>query len=161
MPRIGKSVTDLIQDVVGCTCPCDAIWRRKIWSTLVQMLDGTKPLPEPILAYHQWGPLAFILGYCLLESHYINPEVVLEIYTFEITTLLIHHCDALIFILALMDTEIKQGIPIIENIDDYGWLRLHENNFLTENDIYFCGIYLLPGVVRALLRNTLKLSRTL
>ena len=112
MPRIGKSVTDLIQDVVGCTCPCDAIWRRKIWSTLVQMLDGTKLLPEPIMACHQWGPLAFLLGYCLLESH-INPEVVKEIYTFEITTLLIHHCDGLIFILALMDTEIKQGIPII------------------------------------------------
>ena len=25
--------------------------------------EGTKPLPEPMLTYHQWGPVAFIRGY--------------------------------------------------------------------------------------------------
>ena len=25
--------------------------------------DGTKPLPEPMLTYHQWGPVTFICGY--------------------------------------------------------------------------------------------------
>ena len=25
--------------------------------------DGTKPLPEPMLTYHQWGPVTFTWGY--------------------------------------------------------------------------------------------------
>ena len=38
--------------------PSDAIWRWRSWSTLVQVMaclfpDGTKPLPEPMLTYHQ------------------------------------------------------------------------------------------------------------
>ena len=36
----------------------DTIWRQKSGSTLVP--DGTKPLPEPMLTYHQQGPVAFI-----------------------------------------------------------------------------------------------------
>ena len=49
-------------------------------------------------------------------------------------------------ILALIDTEIKKGITIVENNIEYGiWLRLHKNYFMTENDIYLCGIYLPPG----------------
>ena len=44
-------------------------------------------------------------------------------------------------ILALIDTEIKKGITIVENNNEYGiWLRLHKNYFMTENDIYLCGI---------------------
>ena len=35
-------------------CTSDAIWRYKSKSTLAQELpDGTKPLPEPVLTYHQ------------------------------------------------------------------------------------------------------------
>ena len=49
-------------------------------------------------------------------------------------------------ILVLIDTEIKKGITIVENNNEYGiWLRLHKNYFMTENDIYMCGIYLPPG----------------
>ena len=29
--------------------------------------DGTKPLPEAMLTSHQWGPVAFIPGWCLFE----------------------------------------------------------------------------------------------
>ena len=29
--------------------------------------DGTKPLPEPTLTYHQRGRLTFIPGYCVVE----------------------------------------------------------------------------------------------
>ena len=32
------------------------------WSTLTNMPDGTKPLSEPMLIYHQWGPVIFISG---------------------------------------------------------------------------------------------------
>ena len=47
--------------------------------------DGTQPLPEPILAYHQRHPLAFSPGRWLLEYWRYHPQVVFEIYIFEIT----------------------------------------------------------------------------
>ena len=48
--------------------------------------------------------------------------------------------------LPIVDTEIKKRTTIIENINDNGiWLKLLKNHFMTENDIYLCGIYLPPG----------------
>ena len=46
----------------------DAIWRHRSGSTLALVIcngllpDGTKPLPEPTLTYHQEGPVIFIWG---------------------------------------------------------------------------------------------------
>ena len=42
------------------------------------MYDGTKPLPEPMLTYHQRDPLTF-------NTQDINPQEVLEVYAFKIT----------------------------------------------------------------------------
>ena len=43
--------------------PSDAIWRQWSWTTLAQVMallpDGTKPLPEPMLTYHQRGSVAY------------------------------------------------------------------------------------------------------
>ena len=39
--------------------PSDTIWRWRSWSGN----DGTKPLPEPMLTYYQWSPVAFIWGH--------------------------------------------------------------------------------------------------
>ena len=41
--------------------PSDTIWRPRSGSTLDQeMADGTKPLPQPMLTYNQWGPVTLI-----------------------------------------------------------------------------------------------------
>ena len=40
--------------------------------------DGTKPLPEPMLTYHQQGPMAFITGWSSLK--YLSHQIVFEIY---------------------------------------------------------------------------------
>ena len=44
----------------------DAIWWQRSGSTLAQVMaccvTDTKPLPEPMLTYHQWSPVTFILG---------------------------------------------------------------------------------------------------
>ena len=48
---------------VNSLWPTDAIWHQRSWSILVpQVPDGTKPLrlPEPMLIYHKWDPLALI-----------------------------------------------------------------------------------------------------
>ena len=50
---------------VNSTTPSDALWCNKTWSTLVQVMacllpDGSKSSSEPMLIYHQWGPLVFI-----------------------------------------------------------------------------------------------------
>ena len=46
--------------------PSDAIWWQDIWVNIGSgnglLPDGTKPLPEPMLTYHQWGLVAFIWG---------------------------------------------------------------------------------------------------
>ena len=45
----------------------DAIWRHNwvnIGSCNVFLPDGTKPLPEPMLTYHQWSCIAFIYNQC-------------------------------------------------------------------------------------------------
>ena len=38
----------------------------EIWVNIVSgnglLPDGTKPLPEPMLTYHKYGPMTFILG---------------------------------------------------------------------------------------------------
>ena len=53
--------------------PSDAIWRQRSESTLAQvMADGTKPLPEPMLTYHQWGSLRFIWGQ--FHKRYLSHE---------------------------------------------------------------------------------------
>ena len=63
-------------------------------------------------------------------------------------------------ILALIDTEINKGITIVENNNEYGiWLRLHKSYFMTENDIYLCGIYLTPGDSPYAIKKFLKLWR--
>ena len=38
----------------------DEAWSRDLYSALAALPDGTKPLPEPMLTYHQEGPVAFI-----------------------------------------------------------------------------------------------------
>ena len=46
--------------------PGDAIWRHRSESTLAQVImlpDGTDPLPDPMLTYYLYGPVAFIWGY--------------------------------------------------------------------------------------------------
>ena len=49
--------------IVNSLWPSDTIWRQRSWSTLAQgnglLPDGTKPLPEPMLTYHQLGRVAF------------------------------------------------------------------------------------------------------
>ena len=44
--------------------PNDPIWRQRSGSILAQVMTycpyGTKPLPEPMLTKHQWGPVMFI-----------------------------------------------------------------------------------------------------
>ena len=53
----------------------DAIWRHrtKIWVDIGSgnglLPDGTKPLPEPMLTYHMYGPMTFIWGQIYL-SHW-------------------------------------------------------------------------------------------
>ena len=38
--------------------------------------DSTKPLPQPMLTYNQWDPLAFIPGQCLLGyPRYQSPKL--------------------------------------------------------------------------------------
>ena len=45
--------------------PSDAIWHLRTWLTQVQVMvchglpEGMKPLPEPVLTYHQLGLVAF------------------------------------------------------------------------------------------------------
>ena len=52
---------------VNSLWPCDAIRWQGTESTLAQVtaccLMGIKPLPEPMLTYHQQGPVAFIGGH--------------------------------------------------------------------------------------------------
>ena len=56
------------------------------WLHMVLEILSTKPLPKPVLIYHQPGPLAFIQNFDL-NNQDINPQVVLEIYTFETTAI--------------------------------------------------------------------------
>ena len=57
----GIPIDGLVQDwdiqCIGALWPSDAIWRHTSGSTLAQVmawcLKGTKPLPEPMLTYHQ------------------------------------------------------------------------------------------------------------
>ena len=46
--------------------------------------DGTKPLPEPTLTYHQRGHLTFIPGYCVVEFSRHQYSMCMTIYTLEI-----------------------------------------------------------------------------
>ena len=39
----------------------------QIMACCALLANGIKPLPELMLAHHQWGPLAFIPGQCFLE----------------------------------------------------------------------------------------------
>ena len=50
--------------------------------------DGTKPIPEPILTDHQWGPLAFSWGQLNLKcSRYQSPKCSVKItHWYEIAT---------------------------------------------------------------------------
>ena len=43
---------------VNALWPSDAIWWQRCGSTT----DGTKPLPDAILTYHQWDPVTFTWG---------------------------------------------------------------------------------------------------
>ena len=68
---MGKNVTyegliawcSFIGNLSHCK-PCDAIWRQKSGSILGSgnglLPDSNKPLPEPILTTHKWGPVSFI-----------------------------------------------------------------------------------------------------
>ena len=53
--------------------PSDATWPHWSGSTLAQVMDclpdGTKPLPEPMLTYHQGGPVKITLRMISLEMH--------------------------------------------------------------------------------------------
>ena len=46
--------------------PSDAMWQQEIVVNICSsnglLPDGTKPLPEPMLAYHQLGQVTFIWG---------------------------------------------------------------------------------------------------
>ena len=43
--------------------PSDVIWQQKCESTLAWLIpDSIKPLPEPILTYHQWGQVIITWG---------------------------------------------------------------------------------------------------
>ena len=46
--------------------PSDTIWCLEILVNIGSgndlLPDGTKPLPEPLLTYQQWDPVAFISG---------------------------------------------------------------------------------------------------
>ena len=48
--------------------------------------DGTKPLPEPIMTYHEGGPVAITLRTILLEIH--QPSIIKV--TLNITYLKFH-----------------------------------------------------------------------
>ena len=54
--------------ILNSLWPSDTIWRHRSGSTLVQVMacllpDGTKPLPEPMLTYHQSGLVTFTCGH--------------------------------------------------------------------------------------------------
>ena len=62
-------------------CPSDAIWHHITWSSLAQAV--AKPLPEPVLSYHQPCPMASInLWAILLEMS----KIIFEYYTFKKNT---------------------------------------------------------------------------
>ena len=51
---------------IGTLCPIDAIWQQRSLLTFVNiglgsglLLDSSKPLPEPMLTYHQKCSVAF------------------------------------------------------------------------------------------------------
>ena len=52
------------ENIINSLWPCDAIWCLSTQSTKGNSLfpDGTKPLPEPLLTFHQWSIVTFTWG---------------------------------------------------------------------------------------------------
>ena len=53
----------LVEQNINLLWPSNAIWWQ-IWINIGSgdglLPDGTKPLPEPMLTYHQWGDVEFM-----------------------------------------------------------------------------------------------------
>ena len=63
--RSSSSSWKITSNIIMCLTVwlSDTIWHHRTWSTLVQVMAWClKPLPAPMLTYHQWGLVAFTWG---------------------------------------------------------------------------------------------------
>ena len=75
--------------------PIDAIWRQGSRSTSAKVMacDGNKPLPEPMLTYHQFCPVTFKhirTYYSFINSinSYVYFEIQCDVYRWQIIPML-------------------------------------------------------------------------
>ena len=57
-----QPIHDVAQSYLNSWRPTDTTWRHRSWSIAVHVPNETKPLPEPMLTYHQWDLVAFAWG---------------------------------------------------------------------------------------------------